>query len=110
MVHAGGVDGVSGCKIVTAVQHHVRTGDQLVQPYGIRAFGKAARMGPSRIARIADQLVGRREAYVVADPPVASKLASMLPAAISRLGVQNGVPQLFRPTPSLELDMHDEEQ
>jgi uncharacterized protein YecE (DUF72 family) len=75
----------------------------------IQAFGKAARLGTGRIERIAAQLAGRREAYVVADPVVAPKLVAALPAAVERVGAGASVPQLFRPTPSLALSV-DEEQ
>ncbi len=76
----------------------------------LRAIGKGNRLGPNRLQRVAEQLAGRREAYIVADQSVATRLKSGLAAAIDRAGVDHPVPQLFKPSTSLDLDGLDEEQ
>jgi uncharacterized protein YecE (DUF72 family) len=76
----------------------------------IRALGRATRLSQGRLQRIAAQLVGRREVYVVAEPPLGAKLANALPQAIDSIASSAAIPQLFRPSAALELDRHDEEQ
>jgi hypothetical protein len=74
----------------------------------IRALGKGRRLGSSRLERIALQLAGRREAYVVVDREIAAKLRRALPEAVARAALPQRVPPLFRPREPVLLD--DEEQ
>jgi uncharacterized protein YecE (DUF72 family) len=73
----------------------------------IRAIGQASRLGADRIARVAEQLAGRREAFVVVDAHAARAVKAGLEAAIPTLEDRRPVPTLFRPD-ALEID--DEEQ
>ncbi len=63
----------------------------------IHAVGQATRLGADRIARIAEQLAGRRDAYVVVDSHVATKVRNGLKAALAGEGRRRPVPALFRP-------------
>ncbi len=94
--------------VVDAAEHDVKDGPIVYTR--LRAIGKASRLGPNRLQRLAEQLAGRREAFVIADPSIATKLASSLAAAIENAGVEHAVPQLFKPNPNLDLDGLDEEQ
>jgi len=74
----------------------------------IRAIGQAARMGADRIQRIADQLAGRREAFVVVDEIVAPRVKRGLEQMLGDAPARRGVPLLFRPENGMFVD--DEEQ
>ncbi|MBW2527915.1 MAG: DUF72 domain-containing protein [Deltaproteobacteria bacterium] len=76
----------------------------------IRMFGGATQLGETSIARIADQVRDRREAFVVVDGPAGARLKSGLEALLER-GRPRPVPTtLFRPQSPLALDPDDEEQ
>lgn len=74
----------------------------------IRAIGQAARLGTDRIQRIADQLAGRREAFVVVDEIVAPRVKRGLEQMVGDAPARRGVPLLFRPENGMFVD--DEEQ
>ncbi len=75
----------------------------------IHAFGQASRLGADRIARAAERLAGRRDAYVVVDAHVAAKVKSGLQATLSEEGMRRAVPSLFRPGGPLPPLADDEE-
>ncbi|MEZ4440913.1 MAG: DUF72 domain-containing protein [Polyangiaceae bacterium] len=76
----------------------------------IRALGHAAQLGSERILHIAEQLRGRREAYLVVDPSIAGKVRSGVAAALERDPERRHVPQLFKPELDLSGSFDDEEQ
>ncbi len=99
--------------VVDAAEHEVPPG--AVVYTRLRAIGKATRLGPNRLQRLAEQLAGRREAFVIADATLGPKLVSSLDAAIDRVGTVRDVPLLFKPSQGLEddgfdLEGFDEEQ
>ncbi len=94
--------------VVDAAEHEVPDGPIVYTR--LRAIGKATRLGPNRLQRLGEQLAERHEAYVIADPSVAPKLASSLDAAIAKAGVDHSVPQLFKPSGEFDLGGLDEEQ
>jgi uncharacterized protein YecE (DUF72 family) len=75
----------------------------------IHAFGQASRIGADRIARVAERLAGRRDAYVVVDAHVAAKFKSGLQATLAAEGMRRSVPALFRPGGPLSPLADDEE-
>jgi hypothetical protein len=75
----------------------------------IRALGHSARLGADRIALIAQQLLGRREAFVVVDAELAGTVKAGLELADQARDVHPGVPALFRPNRGALL-LDDEEQ
>jgi hypothetical protein len=76
----------------------------------IRAIGTAARLGEGGIRRVMEAVAGRRDAYIVADPPIAAKLRSGLAAAGGGGGGRRRLPNLFRPGQPPVLAADDEEQ
>ena len=73
----------------------------------IRALGHASRLGADRVTRIAEQLLDRRDAYVVVDPAIAGKVRAGLLAAVGQADTRRNIPQLFQPA---SFDTDDEEQ
>jgi uncharacterized protein YecE (DUF72 family) len=73
----------------------------------IRALGHATRLGADRIERVARQLAGRREAFVVVEGTEARKVRAALKSAVEQLDEGRPVPMLFRPR---VLHADDEEQ
>ena len=63
----------------------------------IRAIGHASQMGHQRIAQVAHQLAGRREAYVIVDPQLAKRMKSGISAALEDMPARRKVPSLFKP-------------
>jgi uncharacterized protein YecE (DUF72 family) len=78
----------------------------------IRALGHAARLGAHRIQTIAEQVRGRREAFLVVDKTIARKVQSGLTALLATDHDRRPVPTIFRPDDDLDpdLDEDDEEQ
>jgi uncharacterized protein YecE (DUF72 family) len=73
----------------------------------IRALGHATRMSADRIEKLAHQLAGRREAFVVVEGTEGRKVRAALRTALEHLDEGRPVPTLFRPR-TLQAD--DEEQ
>ncbi len=76
----------------------------------IRALGSSAQLGTGSIERLADQLQGRREAFVVVEAPAAKRVRVELGPALERLQTRPAVPMLFRGGQPKSLAAEDEEQ
>lgn len=76
----------------------------------IRALGHAARLGAQRIQTIAEQVRGRREAFVVVDKVIARQVQSGLTSILATDHERRPVPTIFKPDADLALDEDDEEQ
>lgn len=76
----------------------------------IRGIGHAARLGAQRIQSIAEQVRGRREAYLVVDRPIARKVQSGLRAVLAADDTRGPVPMLFTPDGDLDLDLDDDDE
>ena len=77
----------------------------------IRGIGHAARLGAQRIHAIAEQVRGRREAYLVVDRTIARKVQSGLRAVLAADHDRQPVPTLFTPDDHFgDDDVDDEEQ
>jgi len=76
----------------------------------IRSLGSSSQLGAGAIERIAQQLRGRRECFVVVDPQAAGRMRADLPAALGRSESRRSMPSLFRPGQPAALAIGDEEQ
>jgi uncharacterized protein YecE (DUF72 family) len=76
----------------------------------IRAVGSASNLGTQRIQRIAEQVRGRREAFIVVDALVAKKVRAGIAALLADDPNRRPIPTLFTPDMGLDLDLDDEEQ
>jgi len=74
----------------------------------IRSLGHSARLGADRVAIIARQLLGRREAFVVVDAEIAGAVKAGLEAAAQAGDARAPVPALFRP--GQDALLHDDEE
>ncbi|MEM1031624.1 MAG: DUF72 domain-containing protein [Myxococcota bacterium] len=75
----------------------------------LRAMGRNAALGPDRLRAVAEQLVDRREAYLVADRALAGRVRAALGSTIDDARpAPRAVPLVFKPRAALEAD--DEEQ
>lgn len=97
--------------VVDGAEHDIPSG--AVVYTRLRAIGKATRLGPRRLRRLAAQLAGRREAFVIANPVLGPALAANLSSAIDQLGAEREIPMLFKPSSGavdFDFDAFDEEQ
>lgn len=76
----------------------------------IRALGQASLLGATSIERIALQLRGRREAFVVVDGAAAARVKAALADAPDRREPRKLASTLFRPATPAVLTADDEEQ
>lgn len=76
----------------------------------LRSLGGQAAIGERALARVAEQLVGRREAWVVVEHrPTAARVKAALAAALEREPQGGASPVIVRPAPG-RLRAEDEEQ
>ena len=76
----------------------------------IRTLGGASQLGEASIGRIADQVRGRREAFVVVEGPNGARVKAGLDLLLQRNEPRPVPATLFRPQHTLTLPEDDEEQ
>jgi len=81
--------------VVDGTEHEIPSGERVYTR--LRAIGKATRLGPQRLQRLAAQLAEREEAYVLADAPLGPKLLATLEAALDRATAEPLAARVFLP-------------
>jgi uncharacterized protein YecE (DUF72 family) len=76
----------------------------------LRALGSTAALGAVTVEKIAAELRGRREAFVVVEGPGAARVKVALSAAMARSRARPGGPGIVRPSAPSTLVAEDEEQ
>jgi uncharacterized protein YecE (DUF72 family) len=77
----------------------------------LRALGKGSKTGTATLDRVADQLRGRREAFVVVEGAAeAARVKTALRTALARRKMPGAAPVVVRPGSSSSLIAEDEEQ
>jgi uncharacterized protein YecE (DUF72 family) len=76
----------------------------------ILAMGHAHSLGADRLARVAEQLAGRREAFVIIDGDEALRIKNGLLRAVEGADGRRQSGAIFRPDATGELSFDDEEQ
>lgn len=76
----------------------------------LRALGTAASLGAGAVDKIAEELRGRREVFVVVEGPGAARLKDALSTAMAADRARPGGPAMVRPAMPSPLIAEDEEQ
>ena len=89
--------------VVDGAEHEIPEGERVYTR--LRAIGKATRLGPQRLQRLAAQLAEREEAYVIADASLGPKLLATLQAAIEHVAAEPLAARVFLPAGAEDEDL-----